>query len=67
VVLAKEGNYFVAVQLEYDDKVTPTLKFRTDLAPNANRPKFKRNLFTFPRVIQLQKVRFGLMACQNGE
>ena len=51
IVLTKEGNFFIAVQLEYDDKVTPTQKFRTDVASLANRPKFKRNLFTFNKVI----------------
>lgn len=65
MVAAKEYAYFVAVQLEYEDKVTPSVKFRTEVAAVANRPKFGRNLFGFDKIIELQKVRFGLMVCDN--
>jgi hypothetical protein len=33
----------------------------------ANRPHFKRNLFTFSQAIARQKIKFGLMACANGQ
>lgn len=65
MVAAKEFAYFIAVQLEYEDKVTPSVKFRTEVATATNRPKFARNLFSFDKVIELQKVRFGLMVCED--
>jgi len=65
VVTAKEQFCFVAVQMDYDDQVTPTLKFRTDLSVLTNRPKFSRNLFTFEKVIEKQKLKFGLMECKD--
>lgn len=40
VVAAKENPYFIAVQLEYDDKATPSVKFRTEVVAATNRPKF---------------------------
>ena len=60
-----EKYYFVAVQLEFKDNVTPPQKLRTDVATISNRPKFKHNLFTFHKVIQNQTLKFGLMACPN--
>lgn len=65
MVAAKEYAYFIAVQLEYEDKVTPSVKFRTEVVAVTNRPKFARNLFSFDKIIELQKVRFGLMVCDN--
>lgn len=65
MVAAKDLAYFIAVQLEYDDKVTPSVKFRTEVSAATNRPKFTRNLFSFDKIIELQKVRFGLMVCEN--
>lgn len=63
IVTAKENYCFIVVQLEYSDKVTPTQKLRTDIASISNRPKFKRNLFTFHQIIDQQKLKFGLMLC----
>jgi hypothetical protein len=65
VVTAKEGNYFIALQIDYDDPRTPTQKFRTDLAPLALRPKFARNFFSFHPLIDHQRIKFGLMGCKD--
>lgn len=65
MVAQEEKCYFVAVQMDYKDAVTPTQKFRTDVAPPSTRPQFKRNLFTFTTVIAHQTLRFGLMACPD--
>ena len=62
-----EKYYFIAVQLEYKDNITAPQKMRTDIATLANRPKFKRNLFSFHKVIENQTLRFGLMACSSSE
>lgn len=61
----KENCFFIAVQMDYKDSLTPSEKFRTDLAPPSNRPKYKRNLFTFNTIIAQQTIRFGLMACPD--
>jgi hypothetical protein len=58
--------YFVAVQLDFKDSHTPPIKLRTELAPLTNRPKFKRNLFTFDTLIEHQTLKFGLMATPDG-
>ena len=65
VVASREKNYFVAVQLEYDDPTTVAQKYRTDVAPVSARPAFKRNLFTFQRLIDRQTLKLGLMSCEG--
>lgn len=59
-------HYFIAVQLELKDNHTPPIKMRTDLAQLTHRPKFKRNLFSFDKLIEHQTLKFGLMACPGG-
>lgn len=51
--------------MDFEDNVTPSLKFRTDITPLSNRPKPKRNLFSFSTLVERQKLKFGLMSCEN--
>jgi hypothetical protein len=60
------SHYFIAVQLDYKDNHTPPIKLRTNLAELTHRPKFKRNLFSFEKLIDHQSLKFGLMACPGG-
>ena len=57
--------FFIAVQIDYHDQVTQSQKFRTESAAPSERPVFKRNLFAFTTVLDLQTVKFGLMATQD--
>ena len=57
-----EKYFFIALQLDYKDPNMPSIKLRTDIATISKRPKFKRNLFAFDKLIQHQTFKFGLMA-----
>ena len=57
--------YFIALQIDYHDQLTPTLKLRTDMAPPSDRPKFTRNLFALSTLVELQTLKFGLMGAAD--